>query len=967
LIREHEVKHRQHRLARAAALLFQGGAAACTALALPAAMAQDAPQPDMSTQRVEITGSAIRRIEAEGALPVTVISRDAIDRTGATSVTELIQNLPAMTGGNFQQSSSSVNGNGDGTTTAAIHALDQKYTLVLLNGRRVAPFGGFGAAGADGAVNLQSLPLDAIERVEVLTDGASALYGSDAIAGVVNFITKKNLTDGSVFFNGSRPTQAGGSKWSAGISKGFGDFDRDNNNLLLSYSHDVQNQLKASQRAVSRRGGLIPVTINGQKAILDQTSSNSLPGTVILDSGAAFSPYFNANGNCGTDPAVFASDGLCRTNYAATVQDIPGSKRDSVYVTDRFRINASNTLFAEALWSKYDMTAAFAPSAQPMGLGTDDLPGQPLNILWQKYVVPYETANNDNSAGGQMRYRSMEAGGRTDEWETVAHHYVLGAEGTAMDWDYNASLTFSSNQDQDKLAGGYLDFNKFVNLISTGAYDPLVPVSGQTLDPAVLHGTFLKTKISQNVFSLHASRDLFALPGGQSSLALGIDLTRQHLEQQTTDLAQFGNGTAAEANATDYAVGGFYGYVPMEASRRNYGAFAELLMPLARKTEVTASVRFDRYDRVHNDMPFTQSPNNLTPLPAEDEGNSFSHPTFKLSFRAQPEDALLLRGSVGTGFKAPSVNQIAAPLAFSTNTSGSYVCPFPSNPTCVANGTGTQQWDLISAGNPASGGAGLKAETSKQWTFGGRFEPAKTMSFGLDYWAVKLSNQILSGMPENYAFANASTLSSLFVIPYQDPAGYQTVALIQKPFNAGKANYQGLDWEINLNTNTSFGKVTADLSGTHMLKADYTLPGGTQSDLGRFGGDNNVVFRDIVRLTLGLQYGDFTHTLTVNHKSGYADQPFTAASGNIVALAPDGSETSTGVAYNGHVSSYTLADWQTRWQASKNLRVTFGINNLFNTRPPLSLKIVGGNQVGYDGRYADPTGRALELGASYRF
>jgi iron complex outermembrane receptor protein len=950
------MKHRQNMLARAAALVFEGTVVGSAAFALPSAMAADA-----APTRIEITGSAIRRIEAEGALPVTVISRDAIDKSGSASVTELIQKLPAMTGGNFQQASSSVNGNGNGTTTAAIHALDQKYTLVLLNGRRVAPFGGFGAGGADGSVNLQSIPLDAIERVEVLTDGASALYGSDAIAGVVNFITKKNLTDAAVFFNGSYPRQSGGGKWSAGISKGFGDLDTDGYNLLLSYSHDVQHQLMASQRDVSKRGGLITFNLNGKPVYFDQTSSNSLPGSVYLDSGLSFSPYFNLNGNCGTNPAVFASGTKCRTNYAATVQDIPSSERDSLFVSGRFKLNADTALFAEAMYSKFDMKAAFAPPAQPMGLGTNDLAGRPLDILWNKYVVPYQTANGDTSTGAQMRYRAFEAGGRTDNWETVAHHYVLGAEGTAIGWDYNASLTLSSNQDQDKLAGGYLDFNKFVNLIATGAYDPLVPLPGQTLDPALLNGTFLKTKIAQDVLSLHASKDLFELPGGRSSLGLGFDFTRQRLKQETSDIAQFGNGTAAQAGATNYAVGGFYGYVPMEASRRNYGAFAELLMPIAPKTEVTASVRFDRYDRVHNQAPFTQIANNLTPLPAEDEGNTFSHPTFKLSFRAQPMDGLLVRGSLGTGFKAPSVNQIAAPLAFSTNTSGSYVCPFPGTPTCVANGSGSQQWDLISAGNPASGDAGLKAETSHQWTLGGRWEPTKTMSIGLDYWSVKLSDQILSGMPEGYAFSNASSLANLFVSPYQDPAGYPTVALIQKPFNAGKVDYQGIDWELNFRDTLSFGKVSADLSGTHMLKADYELPGGKQSDLGKFGSDNNVVFRDIVRLALGLQYAAFTHTFTVNYKSGYADQAFTADSGNVTDA--DGN----GVAYAGRVSSYTTADWQTRWQYTKNLRFTFGISNIFNAAPPVSLKLVGGNQVGYDGRYADPTGRAITAGASFRF
>src|ERR1700744_724640 len=335
----------------------------CTALLLATA-ANAWAQDNHDVQRVEITGSAIRRDESEGALPVTVISRDAIDKTGALSITELIQKLPAMTGGNFQQSSSSVNGNGNGTTTAAIHGLDQKYTLVLLNGRRLAPFGGFGASGGDGSVNLESLPLDAIERVEVLTDGASALYGSDAIAGVVNFITKKNQTDAAISFSGTRPQKAGGSKGTAGISKGFGDFDKDGNNLLLSYSHDVQNKLMASQRAVSRRGGLIPVTIDGQPAELYQPSSNSLPANIYLDSGAHFNPYLVANGNCGSNSVVFAAGDRCFTNYAATVQDIPGSKRDSVYITDHFRINANNSLFAEALWSKFDMTAGFAPSAQ---------------------------------------------------------------------------------------------------------------------------------------------------------------------------------------------------------------------------------------------------------------------------------------------------------------------------------------------------------------------------------------------------------------------------------------------------------------------------------------------------------------------------------------------------------------------------------------------------------------------------
>ena len=605
---------------------------------------------------------------------------------------------------------------------------------MLLDGRRVAPFGGFGSAGGDGSVNLESLPLDAIERVEVLTDGASALYGSDAIAGVVNFITKKNQTDGAISFNGTRPQKAGGSKWTAGISKGFGDFDKDGNNLLLSYSHDVQNKLMASQRAVSRRGGLIPVTIDGQASSYQPSSNYRCPANVYLDSGAAFNPYLAANNNCGSNPVVFASGTRCFTNYAATVQDIPSSKRDSVFLTDHFKLNANTTLFAEALWSvRHDgRVRAVGPAHGPGARRTC----RASRSITCGRSTSFPTRPPPATPAPEPRCTTARSTGRdrTDA-KTTSHHYVLGAEGTAMDWDYNASLTFSSNQDQDRLAGGYLDFDSFVNLISTGAYDPLVPIAGQSLDTAQLHGTFLKTKISQDVLSLHASKDLFQLPGGTSSLALGFDFTRQKLSQDTSGLSEFGNGTAAEANATDYAVGGFYGYVPMSASRRYEGVFAELLMPLAKKTEVTASARFDRYERVKNDMPFTQVANNLTPLPAEDEGNSFSHPTFKLSFRSQPEDMLLLRGSFGTGFKAPSVNQVAAPLAFSTNTSGSYACPFPGTPTCVANGTDPEQWgpDLRGQSGQRRRAARTKAETSSNGTWAAVFEPVKGSSFGLDY------------------------------------------------------------------------------------------------------------------------------------------------------------------------------------------------------------------------------------------
>jgi iron complex outermembrane receptor protein len=198
-----------------------------------AAQAQEA-------QRVEITGSSIKRIAAEGALPVQVISAEQINRSGATSVAELIQKLPAMQG--FTIADIAIGTNSGGIVTASIHDIGESYTLVLLNGRRVAP------TGSGNRINLNAIPMAAIERIEVLTDGASALYGSDAIAGVVNFILKSNMQGGNVSARVDVPLEGGGKSANASITYGFGDLDKNRFSLVASYRRDEQKQLKSVDR-----------------------------------------------------------------------------------------------------------------------------------------------------------------------------------------------------------------------------------------------------------------------------------------------------------------------------------------------------------------------------------------------------------------------------------------------------------------------------------------------------------------------------------------------------------------------------------------------------------------------------------------------------------------------------------------------------------------------------------------------
>ena len=315
-------------LSRSVRLMFASGVVMGMGAIAQPAFAQDA-----APQRIEITGSSIKRVQVEGALPVQTLSKAQIEQSGATTAADLIATLPSMQG--FVTSSTSINGGGGGTQTASIHGIGDNYTLVLLNGRRIAPF----TTGS--TVNLASIPLSAVERVEILTDGASALYGSDAIAGVVNFVLKKIKKTSTLNLHTAHhknPPKAKPTNFA--LSKGFGDLNNDGYNVLLAYSHDEQAELSASDRAFAAKGGVVPFTEAGKNYTMYMLSSNSIPGNVNLTGGtiANFNPYLASNGSC---PATntFQVGRRCLFNYGATVQMLPELKRDSFLANVNVNIN----------------------------------------------------------------------------------------------------------------------------------------------------------------------------------------------------------------------------------------------------------------------------------------------------------------------------------------------------------------------------------------------------------------------------------------------------------------------------------------------------------------------------------------------------------------------------------------------------------------------------------------------------
>jgi len=889
-----------------------------------ASFAQDA-------QRVEITGSSIKRIAAEGALPVQTITAAQIERSGAVSVQDLIQKLPAMQG--FQVADIAVGSNSGGIATASIHDIGAAYTLVLLNGRRIAP------TGSGSTINLNSIPMSAIERIEILTDGASALYGSDAIAGVVNFVLKRNHKGGEITLRAEKPLEGGGDVKSASITYGFGDLNKDKFSLVATYRHDDNQKVLATERDFGATA-YVPFAANGRNYLYDRTSTFAVPAnaTVTFKSGAglpsySFNPYRKSNGDCAPmnyyslNNASTASSVTenCAYNFVATIETYPEHTRDSLFLTGQLKISDGLQFFSDVAYSRLDLTARIAPNPVPVSIAVG-------GALYNQYVLPnLSAAQAANVNAVSASYRATDFGTRDSQTITDSKHVVVGAEGEFGKWSYNTALTWSENTIDEKYTGGYFKNTEFRSLIASGAVDPFVVAGKQSaatqklIADSIYHGTVRTASTTLTGIDFRASGDLMKLPAGTMSLGVGGDF-RQYQYKQTA------SGDAKAGVIYNYAAVPDY-----DMKRDNSGVFAELLVPVIKGLELTGAVRYDKISAITSK--------------GTKVGNDMDASTYKLTGRYQLNPRVLFRGSFGTGFKAPAMLDIAQPLVANGVTAASYECPFPGTQYCKP---GKLQYSQMSGGN-----AKLKPEKSDQATFGIVFEPTNNIAATVDYWEVKIKDAV-SAVSPNQAFADPTRYKDLFML-YRTPAETQDYwAFISSSTNIGQMINRGVDWDFTSRWQLPVGRLTAGLAGTYMIDSKYTRPG-TAADfttsMGKYGENAAVTFRNIMRGTLQLDHGRFSHVLTYKYRSGYTD---------INQLVRDvATNTNVRVALN--VPAYELFDWQTTYDHNKQLQLRAGVKNLMNKKPPLTLRDSSGHQVGYDPRYADLMLRTVYLQASYKF
>lgn len=927
-------------LSRSVRLICAGG----LALSMGMAYAQDAAP----IQRVEITGSSIKRIAAEASLPVQTFNQKDIARTGVTSVTDFIQQLPVMQG--FSVSADSVGGGGGGVTTASIHDVGDQYTLVLINGRRIAP------SNSGTTIDVNSIPLAAVERIEVLTDGASALYGADAIAGVVNFILKKGASQFTVDAKITKPQHGGAQGKSASISKGFGDVDTDGYTLFLSYSHQEEERLKAAQRPFASTGIInFPDPATGQNLQFFNGSSRSIPPNVnVRYTNAAgqtnrsvnINPYLQINGKCAVNH-VSLGDGRCFFDYTSTVEISPEVKRDGFYASGALKLGESGfRAFADLALNKSNVYATIAAYPAEFSLS-------PASPLFAKYVSPYLTA--EQRAGVEratVAYRLQDMGGRQYDYQSKTTHLVTGVEGVAMGWDINSAVTYSKNKSPLNYVGGFPLADKFNAAVAAGTIDPFPYAIGEMPAPMVealnatgYVGNYSTTEIEMKGIDARASRQVFTMPAGAAMLGIGADL-------RTTSYSEKGNPAVSNAEIL------FEDPQPaFDFKRKSGGAFAELVVPVMKGLEMTGSVRYDSVGKI------TDSLTNVS------TGDDQSATTYKISARYQPTKELLFRGAYGTGFRVATMKEIGQPLTDFGVTGGNYVCPITA-----ANGFASthplfqycdgveraQQLEVFTGGN-----ANLGPEKSKQWSFGTVFEPAGGFSIKLDVWNVQINNAVTS-VSEALIAADPQKYIDLYTTKFKASTGDRDLAIILAPINIGKVENQGIDYDLMYKTKLADARLTARLAGTHLLKSRYTTPGTSdqwETSLGEFGSNDAVSFKNVLRASLMGEMGKWTHNLAMNYRSGYKDKlhdidncavSIGDALGDCIAVQLD-------------VKAHSTFDWQTQYRLMTNLDLTAGITNLTDKEPPLSLRNTGSHQLGYDPRYASPIGRTFYLSGTYKF
>jgi iron complex outermembrane receptor protein len=633
-------------------------------------------------QRVEVTGSAIKRTSVEGPAPVEVISRKEIERTGATSLNELLHSIPSID--IFDQGELASNSPaGSGTANIRLRGLSSSETLVLLNGRRLPVNALYDSSGAGAAFDINSLPVSAIERIEILKDGGSAIYGADAVAGVVNFITKQDYRGLDVSVSYGVSSRGDGAENRLSVAAGFGDYDKDRYNILVGLDYFKRDPILRKDRDISRS-----VDFRRFGAPRDGRSSFSPYGNVVdpLTGGLVGVTYRD----CPADQ--LGDNNICRYDFnASLLSAYNGADRLSGLVLGTVKVTDDIKGFGELLYSTSKDTFLAHP-----------VPDYFIVPIIDESQRPYEILDADGNGTGQVYIagRFMQGGPRTTKRKSDFINVAAGLEGYnfGLDWKLSVSHGESKVTNDDS---NYFNADLWYAATGSGQIDPTVSTNDQDLVDSLKVTPKRVGKSVLETANAQVSGDLFRLPGGTAKYAVGAAFYRETLTDTPDPLTQEGKVVGSIQQAA------------VDASRNSSAAYAELQLPILKDLEGQVAVRYDHYPKWHNTSP-------------------------KVGFRYTPVQSLVLRASYTESFRAPVLKQLfGAQEEGATTLTADHDCEvlgIPAAPgQCLVNAF------QVNGSNPDLG-----PEKGKTYNVGIIIEPNNMFSVGVDLWKIEKKDEISS-------------------------------------------------------------------------------------------------------------------------------------------------------------------------------------------------------------------------------
>ncbi|WP_029854372.1 TonB-dependent receptor plug domain-containing protein, partial [Vibrio parahaemolyticus] len=745
-----------------------------TAAAVAPLTAQAEEQQVEKLQKMKVTGSRLTRASMEGSTPVAVIGRAEIERAGDVSIADVLRKSSFNSFGSYSESSGS---SWQSQATMSLRGLGSSRTLVLINGKRLPGSATMGG----GAANINVIPSAIVERVEVMADGGSAVYGSDAVAGVVNIILKEEFDGINVSVGSGIPSQDGGDEGNVALVMGT---SGEKGNIMFSFEHDSKDEIYQRDR------DYLSSTNTGSANYFDMSGVSIFGRNVYHDGELKALKGYDTNASCDPSKGFVGLTNypglgdICGYDYTSEAAQTASLERNTVFMNGNIFLSDDTTFNAQMLLSRNESFGRFAPAAGSFDVDPNTSGGADFFA---------ENGLDTTKGPASVYYRFNNVGTRDTTVKDFQADFKAGLDGTLYTdsfgeviWEAGYHLNFSNS---NEVGTGYVFGSAASNLVESGQF-----VNGEFSADATNQlsaGTSRESQMEMHQFSGGLQFDLAEVGNITIPLYVGAEFTTYDYFDKYDPQSEAGNIIGSAGNSA----GG---------DRETYAFYAESMIAFTDELEMNIAARYDHYS---------------------DFGDEISP---KVSFRYQPLDNLMFRAGAGMGFRAPTLSDLYAADSYSSDFAKDYSY-------CSANGIAyadcpETQYDVTRTANED-----LEAETSVSFNFGVSYSPIDDLDVTVDYYNISIDDMItLNTLQSMIDEERSSGVSNPNIIRDANGRIIEATAGLQ---NLGTLDTSGIDLKVGYSYDFDFATVRYDFMGSYVL--DYSTPeyvgGPVNNQVGRNG------------------------------------------------------------------------------------------------------------------------------------